>query len=495
MDLSGLGAVSGSFQEYQAKQAEIKLKAIQLTQAQNQLAAEAQQLQAQGAAFTSLAQGQVPQQGPGGMGNMGSMPQPPQQPPPGQVSQPMARPGMQPPGPPQGMPPQQGQPMPQGGAPMGGPAGAPQMQRPMAPPPQPPGGGMQQQQQGPLGATGAQQGGPIQILQGLAQQIKRANPNMDAPTMAMALAKTVEMMKGVEPDVRDQLTFLAKQNAEQAHQQLADQANQMKLMIAGMNINSREGIASANRSSREKLSAGEPLSVDDKASFGSQAATGEPLNQIASGYGKEAARVKMIARGEAIKQISEETGMDPKAAGTELARRQAMYQADKASVTQLDKMYGATKQAVGQLDFNLKQAKIDMAKLPSTDLTPVLNAIARGEEKWSGAPAYSQLFFHISAAANEAARLQSGGQASAAQLHEGAAEEARKWMNMNMTPASFDAVSDSIMGEGKARLETFQDAMKSQEPGRPDEPAPPPGSGSPPGGKVLRYDAQGNLIQ
>ncbi len=234
------------------------------------------------------------------------------------------------------------------------------------------------------------------------------------------------------------------------------------------------------RDARAKLAAGEPLSSDDKASLGSQAATGEPLNQIASGYGKEAAKVKMLARGEAIRQISEETGLDPKGAGQELARRQAMYQADKASTTQLDKMLGATKQAVGQLDYNIKKAQADMAKLPSTNLSPILNALARGEQKWTGDPAYSALFFDMQAVANESARILNGGQGSVAQLSEGAREEAQKWANVGMTPDMFNAVAQNMLGEGQARLRTFQSAMEGQTPGRSQgagQPAPDQGGG------------------
>jgi hypothetical protein len=128
-------------------------------------------------------------------------------------------------------------------------------------------------------------------------------------------------------------------------------------------------------------------------------------------------------------------------------------------------MLGGTRQAVAQLDFNIAAAKNEMKKLGSTDISPILNAIARGEQRWTGEPAYSSLFYYLSATGQESARILSGGVASVAQLHAGAQEEARKWVNINMTPASFDAVSDAMATEGKARIETFEHAIAAQRAG------------------------------
>src|SRR5207249_2657392 len=137
----------------------------------------------------------------------------------------------------------------------------------------------------------------------------------------------------------------------------------------------------------------------------------------------------------------------------------------KGSVGQLEKMLGGTRQAVAQLDFNIAAAKNEMKKLGSTDISPILNAIARGEQRWMGEPAYSSLFYYMSATGQESARILSGGVASVAQLHAGAQEEARKWVNINMTPASFDAVADAMQAEGRARIGTFEQAIAAQRAG------------------------------
>ena len=86
----------------------------------------------------------------------------------------------------------------------------------------------------------------------------------------------------------------------------------------------------------------------------------------------------------------------------------------------------------------------------------------RGEQKWTGDPAYSGLFFYMQASAMESARILSGGQASVAQLREGAREEAQKWANVNMTPTMWGEVSTAMKAEGQERLKTYQDAVTYQ---------------------------------
>ena len=192
-------------------------------------------------------------------------------------------------------------------------------------------------------------------------------------------------------------------------------------------------------------------------------ASGMPISQAVPGWGKAATAARTQAKNDAIELIKKQNpGIDDAAAGEVYANRQIEYAAGKSSETQLTKMLGATKQAVDQLDFNIDKAKEEMAKLKSSDLSPIINAIARGEAKWTGDPAYSGLFFYMNAVANESARILSGGQASAAQLHVGAMEEAQKWASINMTPASFNEVADSMKAEGAERLRTFNGAIKYQ---------------------------------
>lgn len=223
------------------------------------------------------------------------------------------------------------------------------------------------------------------------------------------------------------------------------------------------------------------LSGPSLKSAGSQAASGMPVTQVVPGYGRTIGARRESVRGEAINQIKEQNpGMDDVAAGQELANRQIDYAAGKKSVGQLTTMLGSTRQAVYQLDFNVKKTSEAMAKLPSSDLSPVINAMARGVEKWTGDPAYSELFYFMHAAAMESARILQGGQASIAQLHAGAAEEAKKWASANFTtPAAWNqGVAPAMMSEGAERIKTFERAIQRQRIGG-NAPPVSPGSPSP----------------
>lgn len=205
-----------------------------------------------------------------------------------------------------------------------------------------------------------------------------------------------------------------------------------------------------------------PSTPEERESAAAQASTGMPISQIIPGYGPSAVADRKQVRNDAIQKIIADTGMSSADAGIELANRTIEFQSGKKSSGQLTTMLGATRQAVSQLDFNIKKTKEEMAKLPSTDLAPIINAIARGEEKWTGAPAYSSLYYYMHATAMESARILSGGQASIAQLNQGAADEAAKWASIGMTPASFNAVAKAMEDEGHYRLQTFEDALRKQ---------------------------------
>lgn len=255
--------------------------------------------------------------------------------------------------------------------------------------------------------------------------------------------------KAAKYDDQYKLALARDKLVDELHKQVFDMAKQ------------REELDLRKKAVDNAINASKPPEGGAASGGTGMALSGAPLNTIVPGYGKAAAAQRTQIRDAAIKQISEEMGTSEEEAGMELARRQVEYAAGKVSTAQLTKMEGATRQASAQLEFNVKKAKEEMAKLPSSDLSPVINAIARGEEQWTGDPAYSGLYFFMNAVATESARLLSGGQASAAQLHQGAAEEAQKWANINMTPASFNEVAEGMLAEGKERIKTYQDAIKA----------------------------------
>jgi hypothetical protein len=225
-------------------------------------------------------------------------------------------------------------------------------------------------------------------------------------------------------------------------------------------------------------------------------ASGVPMGQVIPGWGKSTTLGRNQAKQDAINLIMQQNpGMTAAQAGGVLAQRQITFVSGKQSSEQLTKMLGATRTAVSQLEYNINQTTKEMARLKSTNISPILNALARGEEKWTGDPAYSSLFYFMQASANEAARIMSGGQASVAQLHEGAREEAQQWVNINMTPASWEGVSQSMLSEGQNRLQNFEDAIQAQGVGNLEASGtltPPPPAVTTYDPKIVYTDANGN---
>lgn len=196
-----------------------------------------------------------------------------------------------------------------------------------------------------------------------------------------------------------------------------------------------------------------------------QRVSGEPINEIVPGWSGQgvAGQLKLRVNAGAIQKImADHPGWNPAQAGEYLANQQSAYLGSRNSTKQLMTFRGATIAAVKQLDYNLDQASQILTQLGG-NATPVLNAIARGEEKWTGDPKYSQLFVAMSAATQEAARIMSGGQASISQLHEGARDEAKQWMNINWTtPQQFEAIKQFLKGEAQNRIGNWDSAMQFQ---------------------------------
>lgn len=272
-----------------------------------------------------------------------------------------------------------------------------------------------------------------------------AKAEHDAEVIANAniAAREKELGRPLRPEERSAITQQARLDP--------------KVAAAGQTTTARE------RAKQDAEKAGIPETPEERMATAAQLATGQPMTQVIPGWGKEAAKAREQARLDALQLIRDQNPqMSAAEAGVELANRGIEYASGKKSSGQLTTMLGATRQGVMQLDFNIDKTKQEMKKLGSTNLSPILNAIARGEERWTGNPAYSSLFYYMNATAMESARILSGGQASIQQLHEGARKEAERWANINMTPASFDAVAKAIADEGHYRVDTFQKAIDEQ---------------------------------
>ena len=287
-----------------------------------------------------------------------------------------------------------------------------------------------------------------------------AGETIEAPRGAIRTPKTETVAVATK---RDTDTIASANLARQARQDGKTLTPEQEKAIEDEPA-ARARIAAQGEASGIKSAAAEPaVTPEQRQSRAAMVAAGDPLIQVIPGFGQAGIRERQEAQNDAIDLIRKDNPeMTAADAGRELSKRQILYAAQKSSSLQLDKMLGATQQAVSQLDFNIEKTKEEMKKLGSTDLSPILNAIARGEEKWTGDPAYSSLFFFMQATAMESARILQSGQASVAQLHQGAADEARKWANENMTPASFNAVAEAMHVEGQKRIQTYQAALNLQ---------------------------------
>jgi len=222
-------------------------------------------------------------------------------------------------------------------------------------------------------------------------------------------------------------------------------------------------------------------------------ATGMPAMQVMPGYARNMGAARSQLNQDAINYIAQTEGMTTQQAAEELANRDISYAGGKKSVGQLTTMLGATRAALSQLDFNVDKVSQVIKSMPGSDISPVINAIIHGEQKWTGDPRYSALFYYMHAAGMESARILSNGQASIAQLHTGAAEEAKKWADANWTTpkAWLEGVAPAMKAEAENRITNFTDAIKAQRsrasasptapsaaptaPVTPNSPAPPPG--------------------
>ena len=191
---------------------------------------------------------------------------------------------------------------------------------------------------------------------------------------------------------------------------------------------------------------------------------GMPLSQIVKGWGKEAT-THMNAIKEMGMKLAKDQGETPEQYGQRVANAQVDFAAGKKSVSQLNTMLGATRQAISQLDFNIdKTSELLQKNKGLSDVSPVINAIARGYDRWTGDPKYAQLFYYMHATAMESARLLQSGQGSVAQLHQGAAEEAKKWADAGWTtPKQFlEGVGPAMKTEGRFRIKSYEDAIEKQ---------------------------------
>ena len=311
----------GAYQDATSNAMDLQFKARQIQQMQMAIDAQKQALMAHPAIAAFLSQGgasggQPPGPMPSTGGSQGGpqMPMTGAPPPPGMPpgGAPGGAPAM-PPGAPSQPPPQQGvmPPVVNGAA-----GGAPPMPRPpmgapppgAIPPPQAPspGGGtpmgmqspgMDEKQQGPGGGPGAFD--PQQTIMKIAAGIKKANPNIAPEVLLDATNQFIDMMKGVNPDIRNQLQMYLGQLRAQTS--TANTAARDQTAITDTNAR----VASTNRG-QDLAHADRVAALDAKISEFGQREARLTAKQGASGGkpAKESAadRIGLQAAGNAITQ-------------------------------------------------------------------------------------------------------------------------------------------------------------------------------------------------
>jgi hypothetical protein len=245
--------------------------------------------------------------------------------------------------------------------------------------------------------------------------------------------------------------------------QLQAQAAQQKMDELKTTLG-REPTADEKISAIQEIRTGKvPESEEDRMTSAALAATGMPFNQIIYGYGTAAQAARTQLKNDTVTLLQTQSpGMSREDAAQELANRTIDFQAGKRSVSQLTTVLGTLRPALDQLDYNIKQTIEAMKAVGSSDLSPIVNAIRNKALTWTGDPNLAPLFYYMNGVATESARIQSGGTASIAQLHTGAAEEAKKWANEDMTPAAFAKLGEAMRGEAKNRIENYETAIKRQ---------------------------------
>jgi hypothetical protein len=184
-----------------------------------------------------------------------------------------------------------------------------------------------------------------------------------------------------------------------------------------------------------------------------------------------------------IPQMAAELGMTPGDAVATKARREAL----SASLKDRQKYLGAAGQFVGNFKKQADLVEKYMAK-GAADGTPVINKwIQAGRVSIAGDPDVTAFDTAIRGLAREHQRIVTG-ITSNAQLHVAAQETADQLLNRSMTPDQIHSTlavmreeAQNALDSGKAETDLLESQIKTL------------GGGS--GGKVMKFDAQGNPLQ
>ena len=182
-------------------------------------------------------------------------------------------------------------------------------------------------------------------------------------------------------------------------------------------------------------STGIPSSPEESESAAAQATTGMPINQIIPGYGKNAAAAREKARVGAIKQImAENPGMSATDAGIELSNRAIDFASNKKAAGMVAIKSAGIELSAEKIKEDIKTMDSVLDKASAKYGAKIFNTPVNAIRRQFSDVDLGQLDLATKQVALEYEKAMQGGQMSVAQLHAGAAEDAQKLLNSDMTP-------------------------------------------------------------
>jgi hypothetical protein len=148
-------------------------------------------------------------------------------------------------------------------------------------------------------------------------------------------------------------------------------------------------------------------------------------------------------------------------------------------------MYNNASIAMSRMDTNQRLAEDAIGHLGSTDLAPVLNAVARKEQKFVGDPYQTQLFNAINGFADENAKFIVGGFTGSGATSDSSRNQSLAMFNADMTPAQLAAAFKVSNTDARMTLTAISGqlgTMGGTTEGTPSGTSGTPAAGTPPAG-------------
>ena len=183
-----------------------------------------------------------------------------------------------------------------------------------------------------------------------------------------------------------------------------------------------------------------------------QVAAGRPMAQVVAGYGKAATGRREQVMAQALKMVMSDQGVDSKRAGQILAQRSIDFAAGRAADIGAAKIETGTLLGQSRTNAQLDLLLSEMPKLVSSGGAPILNKPIGALRSAMGDVKYNQLRTYVNSAANDYARVVSGGTLSVAQLQGHNKEEVDKLLNPDMTAAQLTGQIEAMKKEMGATI-------------------------------------------